>query len=166
MSTLKSIIDNTSEGDKDSTIVLIFLSDFNETLKAPVIKNIQQEYGKYLDTGFFQIMQASQEAYPPLTGLKRNYNDSAERVTWRAKQVVDFAFMFYYGRTLSEYYLQIEDDVACAENFVQHIKTFISAQRKPWVNLEFSELGFIGEDYQVVFVALTQDSRPDIFTEI
>ena len=58
-----------------------------------------------------QILQVSPSAYPPLTNLKRNYNDAPERVYWRSKQVVDFAFMFYYGKDLAQYYLQIEDDV-------------------------------------------------------
>ncbi len=91
------------------------------------------------------ILQVSQSAYPPLTGLKRNYNDAETRVRWRSKQVADFAFMFYYGRTLSEYYVQIEDDVICAPRFVSIIKEFINQQKEPWVILEFSSLGFIGE---------------------
>ena len=94
-----------------------------------------------------QIMQAHRDAYPPLQGLKRNYNDAEIRVKWRSKQVVDFAFMFYYGRNLSDYYIQIEDDVICAPNFVRHIKDFIQAQKKNWVNLEFSSLGFIGKSF-------------------
>ena len=142
--TIQSIVGQTSDSEKDNVVVLIFLADFDETLKMPIIKHIQQHYQKYLDSGFIQIMQASQEAYPPLEGLKRNYNDAETRVKWRSKQVVDFAFMFYHGRTISDYYIQIEDDVICAPNFVQHIKEFIHSQTKPWVNLEFSSLGFIG----------------------
>ena len=145
--TLQSIVEQTSDSDKESVIVLIFLADFNETLKEPVIRHIQQYYQKYLDSGFMQIMQAHRDAYPPLQGLKRNYNDAEIRVKWRSKQVVDFAFMFYYGRNLSDYYIQIEDDVICAPNFVRHIKDFIQAQKKNWVNLEFSSLGFIGKSF-------------------
>ena len=41
--------------------------------------------------------------------------------------------------------MQLEDDVRCAENFVDAIKSYISVQRKIWACLEFSELGFIGK---------------------
>ena len=32
-------------------------------------------------------MQVHEDAYPPLEGLKRNYNDAETRVKWRSKQV-------------------------------------------------------------------------------
>ena len=131
--TLESIVQETSDKEKENIIVLIFVADFNETQKAPIIKYIQIKYGKHLNSGFMQIMQIHQTAYPRLHGLKHNYNDSEHRVQWRSKQAADFAFMFYYGRTLSQYYLQLEDDVTCAANFTYHIKEFIRNQRKPWV---------------------------------
>ncbi len=123
----------------------MYSGDFNENLKKPIIDHIQKFYQKYLDSGFMQIMQASKDAYPPMEDLKHNYNDPDTRVKWRSKQVVDFAFMFWHGRTLSEYYIQIEDDVVCAPNFLSAIRDFIKSQKKKWITLEFSTLGFIGK---------------------
>ena len=60
----------------------------------------------------------SRDFYPPLADLKHNFNDAPARVTWRAKQVIDFALMFTHARPLSECYVQIEDDVICAPDFV------------------------------------------------
>ncbi len=93
-------------------------------------------------------MQVDKKAYPQLTGLKANYGDMPDRVYWRSKQVVDYAFMFYHGRNLSQYYIQIEDDVICAPKFYPAIKAFISDQTKPWITLRFATLGFIGKLYK------------------
>ena len=147
--TLQSIVDQTTQDDKKNIIVLIFLGDFNEDLKKPIIEHIQKFYQKYLDSGFMQIMQASKDAYPPLEDLKHNYNDPDTRVKWRSKQVVDFAFMFWHGRRLSEYYIQIEDDIVCAPNFLTAIRDFIKSQKKKWITLEFSTLGFIGRYFKL-----------------
>ena len=92
-----------------------------------------------------QVVQASKDFYPMLRSLKRNFNDKNDRVTWRAKQVADFSFMFLYSQNLSRYYIQLEDDVVCAPHFIPAIKDFIKKHTKLWAVLEFSELGFIGK---------------------
>ena len=143
--TLQSLVDETSLRDKSETVVLIFLADFDTKYNEEAVQNLTARFMTYINIGFFQIIQASPEFYPPLTGLKRNFKDKPERVTWRSKQVIDFAFMFLYGQNVSKYYLQLEDDVLCAPNFVPQIKQFIAHQRKHWAILEFSELGFIGK---------------------
>ena len=70
--------------------------------------------------------------------------------------------MFYAARNLSEYYVQIEDDVVCAKDFIQKMKNFISKQKKPWSTLNFSELGFIGK-VKVVFTYINQFNLHYIF---
>jgi len=68
-----------------------------------------------------------------------------ERVSWRAKQVADYAALFAFSAGQSQYYLHLEDDVQCAAGFVHDVKQFIQDQRSVWAMLEFSELGFIGK---------------------
>ena len=143
--TLQSIVQETSTVDRQDLIILIFLSDFKKTLKDNMLNFLMKKYKSFFESGFMQIMQIKKDLYPKFTHLKHNYNDTDPRVKWRSKQAVDFAFMFYYGKTLSEYYLQIEDDVICATNFSKHIKEFILSQKLPWVSLRFSTLGFIGK---------------------
>ena len=135
----------TSTADKTETVILVFLADFDREYNEKVVKEILNEHSSYVNMGFIQIVQLNKEFYPPLENLKRNFNDKPDRVMWRSKQVIDFAFMFLFARNLTDYYIQIEDDVECAPNFVSHIKKFIKTQTKPWAMLEFSELGFIGK---------------------
>ena len=103
-------------------------------------------YMKYLEEGFIQVIQAPAYFYPPLRNLKENFGDKSDRVRWRSKQAVDFAFMFIYSQSLSDYYLQLEDDVITTAGYVSAISDFIEANAKNyWVTLEFSVLGFIGK---------------------
>ena len=63
-------------------------------------------------------------------------------------QVVDFALMFLYAPNVSRYYIQIEDDVKCANGFVPSIERFLNGlvtHRRPWTIVDFSTLGFIGK---------------------
>ena len=94
---------------------------------------------------FFQIVEAAPSFYPPLRGLKANFEDGPARVRWRAKQVADYCFLFLYSKNLSTYYIQLEDDVRAAPGYFASMKEFITYQRGHWALLEFSELGFIGK---------------------
>ena len=145
LDTLRSIVEHTSPRDKDMTVVVVFLADFDTEYNSQAIANISSLFMPYIKSGFLQVIQASRTFYPPLTNLKRNFGDQPDRIYWRSKQNIDFAFMFIYGRNVSDYYIQLEDDVTCASNFVPKIREFIIYTRRQWVVLEFSELGFIGK---------------------
>ncbi len=145
LDTLRSIAEHTSPRDRDSTVVVVFLADFDTNYNADVIANISSLFMPFIKSGFVQVVQAARSFYPPLTNLKRNFGDPPERIVWRSKQNIDFAFLFFYGRNISDYYIQLEDDVTCASNFVPKIREFIIYTRRQWVVLEFSELGFIGK---------------------
>ncbi|MEQ2218900.1 hypothetical protein XENOCAPTIV_009684, partial [Xenoophorus captivus] len=84
-------------------------------------------------------------------GLKRNYNDAPDRVTFRSKQNVDYSFLIHYSAGLGKYYLQLEDDVFSAKNFLTTIRKHIEEQnmkKSTWAMLEFSALGYIGKLYK------------------
>ena len=110
-----------------------------------VISFVMNHYKSFLETGLLQLISVNASIYPPLQNLKRNFNDADLRVTWRSKQVVDFAYMFHYSTSLSTYYMQIEDDVITAKNLLASINKCIISQSSDWTVLEFSELGFIGK---------------------
>ncbi|CAH1783373.1 unnamed protein product [Owenia fusiformis] len=146
--TLQSLIDNTWDDEKAEIVIVVFLADSDYDYNNRVEHMIIKRFGEYLDSGFIRIMQAEKAIYPALQKLKRNFNDSAKRVEWRSKQVVDFAFMFMYSREISEYYIQIEDDVKTAPNYFTGIKSYVTTANKgksQWALLEFSVLGFIGK---------------------
>ncbi|KAM9343893.1 alpha-1,3-mannosyl-glycoprotein 4-beta-N-acetylglucosaminyltransferase C isoform 2-T2 [Pholidichthys leucotaenia] len=89
--------------------------------------------------------------------IKRNFNDAADRVTFRSKQNLDYAFLIHYSAGLGRYYLQLEDDISSAENFFTTIKKRIEEQetkKTTWATLEFSALGYIGKLYKSAHLPL------------
>lgn len=89
--------------------------------------------------------------------LKRNYNDPPNRLTFRSKQNLDYSFLIHYCASLGEYYLQLEDDVSSAKNFLTTIRGRIEEQNSKkgtWAMLEFSALGYIGKLYKSAHLPL------------
>ena len=75
---------------------------------------------------------------------KQTYDQPLPYVEWRAKQNFDYAYLMRYSSPLSLYYMQLEDDVIAAKDYVTSIRQYIDEQSDSWTCLEFSELGFIG----------------------
>lgn len=167
LDTLQSIIGKTSDADKQEIVVVLFVAEFEEEFQNKIIQKVKVKYTKYLESGFLQVMRIPQRFYPTLIDLKRNFRDSNKRVQWRSKQNADFGFMFLYSMNVSQYYIQLEDDVTCAFGFYPAIKNFIMAQRTVWSVLDFSSLGFIGKLFRSVdliklgkFMLLFYDEQP------
>ncbi|CAH1256766.1 MGAT4C [Branchiostoma lanceolatum] len=145
VSTLDSLIEHTTAAEREQIVVVVFLADFDTDYNRNLSLEISRKYSQHLDNGFMQIIQAPQSFYPTLEGLKIKFKDSPERVRWRSKQCVDYAFLFQYCLNLSEYYLQLEDDIVSTQNFLTGIKEYLGRVKDDWTMLEFSELGFIGK---------------------
>jgi len=57
--------------------------------------------------------------------------------------VIDFAFVFSYAKSLSSYYLVIEDDIISSTQYITAVKDFITSRgNHRWIALHFS--GFLG----------------------
>ncbi|XP_064425184.1 alpha-1,3-mannosyl-glycoprotein 4-beta-N-acetylglucosaminyltransferase C-like [Latimeria chalumnae] len=129
-------------------VVVVHLADFDMGWNSKTAEEISRKFAHHIISGHLIIIHAPQEYYPPLAGLKRNYNDPEDRVKFRSKQNVDYAFLFSFSANLSNYYLMIEDDVRCAKSFFSAIKKVVTSREGSyWVTLEFSKLGFIGKLY-------------------
>lgn len=146
--TIISIINSTTASERKVITIVIFLADLDLKIKDITRRRLISRYPTFIKNGLIQIIQAPTSYYPPLDNLKRNYGDSAERVRWRSKQCIDYAFLFEYCSGLSEYYLQLEDDVISSDDFVTTIRDYVNRQEQPWSSIHFSKLGFIGKLYQ------------------
>ncbi|KAL7859530.1 hypothetical protein SRHO_G00146770 [Serrasalmus rhombeus] len=149
LSTLNSIFSQSSEKELSQMVVVVLLADFDSGWVQETLNNIVQQFSTRLSQGQLLVIHADQEFYPPLTGLKRNFNDAPDRVTFRSKQNVDYAFLVDFSAGLSQYYIMLEDDVDCSKGFLTSIHGHIKSQgSSPWVTLEFSKLGYIGKLYR------------------
>jgi alpha-1,3-mannosylglycoprotein beta-1,4-N-acetylglucosaminyltransferase C len=142
--TLNSLLSAIPPSEMDNIIIMVFIADVDADKRHTLTQALVSHYPDQLNSGLLQVISVNASVYPPLENLKRNYDDPADRVKWRSKQVMDFAYMFHYGAPLSQYYIQIEDDVITAPNFTAGIRQCIE-QHKQWTVLEFSVLGFIGK---------------------
>ncbi|XP_043944348.1 alpha-1,3-mannosyl-glycoprotein 4-beta-N-acetylglucosaminyltransferase C [Protopterus annectens] len=148
LETIKSIFEQSSYEELKEIVVVVHLADFDLVWCENVVQDISRKFAHHIISGRLMVIHAPAEYYPLLYGLKRNYNDPEDRVKFRSKQNVDYAFLLNFCANLSEYYIMLEDDVRCSKNFLTVIKKVITSREGSyWVTLEFSKLGYIGKVY-------------------
>ncbi|XP_068275342.1 alpha-1,6-mannosyl-glycoprotein 4-beta-N-acetylglucosaminyltransferase-like [Nyctibius grandis] len=146
--TLQSLFKQSSEEELQEMVVVVHLADADPGWNVRVAVDIARKFAHHILLGRLLLIHAPHEFYPTLEGLKRNYNDPEERVRFRSKQNVDYAFLLAFAANLSSYYLMIEDDVWSAKSFLTAIrKALASREGSNWATLEFSKLGYIGKLY-------------------
>ncbi|NXN11432.1 MGT4C acetylglucosaminyltransferase, partial [Indicator maculatus] len=147
--TLQSLFQQSTEQELQELVVVVHLADPDPSWNRQVAASIAQRFAQHILLGRLLLIHAPHQFYPTLEGLKRNYNDPEERVRFRSKQNLDYAFLFAFAANLSSYYLMIEDDVRCAKSFLTAIRRAVASREgSGWATLEFSKLGYIGKLYR------------------
>ena len=146
--TLDALINNTSSNEKDEISVVVLVTDLNDTFVEEISNFLYANYSEEIESGFLTVIRTCGCIYPDLDDVKVTFKDPKERLLWRAKQNVDFAFLMLFSRFMSKYYIQIEDDVIAATDFVTDLKVFTNDAPSPWFLLECSKLGFIGKIFK------------------
>lgn len=148
LETIKSIFEQSSYEELKEIVVVVHLADYDFSWCENIVQDISRKFSHHIIAGRLLVIHAPEEFYPVLNGLKRNYNDPEDRVKFRSKQNVDYAFLLNFCANLSDYYVMLEDDVRCSRNFLTAIKKVITSREgSNWVTLEFSKLGYIGKLY-------------------
>ena len=145
--TIQGLINHTSDEDRREIFVVIFLADFNETAKSATLVELSNGFRKYIDQGFVRVICAPNDFYPSLSNMKTKFGDNRQRIFWRSKQNVDFAFLMCYCFGFSQYYLHLEDDVLPAPSFYPKLRDFISSVKTPWPILDASSMGHVAKIY-------------------
>ncbi|XP_070601086.1 alpha-1,6-mannosyl-glycoprotein 4-beta-N-acetylglucosaminyltransferase-like [Erythrolamprus reginae] len=149
LNTLTSIFEQSSEEELKEMVVVVHLTDPDRTWNYQKALEITVKFPDQLYRRNLVVIHTPHEYYPPLEGLKRNFNDPDDRVRFRSKQNVDYAYLMNFASNLSTYYLMIEDDVRCTKHFLTVIKRHVaSLEGSSWVTLEFSKLGYIAKLYR------------------
>ncbi|XP_053321427.1 alpha-1,3-mannosyl-glycoprotein 4-beta-N-acetylglucosaminyltransferase C [Spea bombifrons] len=148
LETIKSIFEQSSYDELKEIVVVVHLADFDLSWCESIVQDISRKFSHHIIAGRLTIIHTPVEFYPILKGLKRNYNDPDDRVKFRSKQNVDYAFLLNFCSNLSDYYMMLEDDVRCSKNFLATIKKVVNSRKgSSWITLEFSKLGYIGKLY-------------------
>jgi len=96
------------------------------------------------------IIAPTPEFYPDFSKLRLTLGDSKNRVSWRSKQNLDYAFLMMYCQPKGSFYVQMEDDIITKPQFHTIMKNTalqMIANGQEWLILDFGELGFIGNTH-------------------
>ena len=146
---MDSLLSNVSDTKDFSTKIVVLLADVKKGVRQKRLHELSLKYSKYLANGDIHVITVPPKVYPPLRGLLKTLNDNEERMFWRSKQVIDFAFLMQYCKSFSPYYLQLEDDVIATQDYDVYMRRYMKEKEGTfWFNLDFSNLGFIGKLYR------------------
>ena len=153
-SMLREMFMKTADEELREITFVILLADIGTTeWKTKLESEIKTNYSAYIEDGSLKIIQAPPEYYDTMLTFKDD-----RYVNWRTKQNFDYSYIMRYCQHMSDYYMQMEDDVTPVDGYYQAITHFISSQPDDnWVCLEFSTLGFIGKLYHTPEVVLLAD---------
>uniref|UniRef100_A0A3Q1EEP4 Mgat4 family member C n=1 Tax=Acanthochromis polyacanthus TaxID=80966 RepID=A0A3Q1EEP4_9TELE len=80
LETIKSIFDQSSYEELKEIVVVVHLADFDLVWCENLVQEITRKFAHHIIAGRLLVIQAPEEYYPSLAGLKRNYNDPEDRV--------------------------------------------------------------------------------------
>ncbi|XP_035793734.1 alpha-1,3-mannosyl-glycoprotein 4-beta-N-acetylglucosaminyltransferase B-like isoform X2 [Anopheles albimanus] len=151
--TIDNLISNMDEDEQNDTMIVVYVGEPDLTYVKGVAQRIRLRFGSFIDSGFLEIIAPSISYYPNMNNLRQTLNDSLERVRWRSKQNLDFAFLMAYARSKGAFYLQLEDDMLTKRGFITTMKNFAlektaKKESSSWFVLDFCQLGFIGKMFK------------------
>jgi alpha-1,3-mannosylglycoprotein beta-1,4-N-acetylglucosaminyltransferase A/B len=153
LATLQNLIDSMSEEEAADSLLVIFIAEVDQEYVLQVAKQIETQFSEQMESGLIEVISPPASYYPDMENLRSTLGDSPERVRWRSKQNLDFAFLMMYAQPKATFYVQLEDDILAKKNFISVMKNHALqriSEKSPWFVLEFCQLGFIGKMFKCV----------------
>uniref|UniRef100_A0A914YZM0 MGAT4 conserved region domain-containing protein n=1 Tax=Panagrolaimus superbus TaxID=310955 RepID=A0A914YZM0_9BILA len=147
--TIQDCLDNIrpEEASLVTFVVLIAEKQFDQNVNETVIA-LNNKFETAIENGILQVIMPPSFWYPPdLDFIEPTFNDSQERMVWRTKQNLDYAYLMIYAKYFfgfTDYYIQLEDDVVSKTGYISAMTVFADTN-KEWFACDFSKLGFIGK---------------------
>ena len=148
--TLESLFTNIPEKDaKDCLIIVMIGEPFDEIAIDDISTDIVSKFSEQLNSGMLEVIAPPASFYPDMSNLPRTYSDPPDRVYWRSKQNLDYAYLMMFGRSRSKYYMHLEDDVIAKPNFLQSIKKAIAEEANNlWFYMSFCGFGSVAKMFK------------------
>lgn len=154
--TLDSLISNMNEEEQNETLIIVFIGETDLEYIQLVAKEIEIRFNTYVENGLIEVISPSPNYYPDMEKLRVTLNDPLERVKWRSKQNLDFAYMMAYAQPKATFYVQLEDDILAKRGFISTMKNFAldktAKKESNWFVLDFCQLGFIGKSQLLLLI--------------
>ncbi|XP_076262886.1 alpha-1,3-mannosyl-glycoprotein 4-beta-N-acetylglucosaminyltransferase a [Rhynchophorus ferrugineus] len=151
MDTLQNLIEGMNPSEANDTLIVVFVAETDLKYVLQVAREIEIRHPIHVESGLIEVIAPSHSYYPNLDKLRITLGDSRERVRWRSKQNLDFAFLMSYCQSKGTFYVQLEDDILAVPRYVTEMKNFAldkTAKKEPWFVLDFCQLGFIGKMFK------------------
>lgn len=151
LNTLHNMITNMNEAEQNETMIVVFVGETNIDDVLAVAKQIEAQFPQHVESGLIEVLSAPESYYPDMEKLRHTLNDPMDRVKWRSKQNLDYAFLMAYSQPKCQFYVQLEDDILTKRGFVTIMKNYAihrSGHKEEWFVLDFCQLGFIGKFVQ------------------
>ena len=148
--TLYFLIKNLKPSDLNDTLIIVFIAETDSDYVKNTTRMIAHHFEEYIASGVLTVISPAKSYYPDFDKLytKHTLGDPLKRVHWRTKQNLDFAYLMMYSYSRGDYYIQLEDDVIAAPEYVSLIKkciTDLKNNNTEWFTVKFCRLGFIGQ---------------------
>ncbi|XP_034242339.1 alpha-1,3-mannosyl-glycoprotein 4-beta-N-acetylglucosaminyltransferase B-like isoform X2 [Thrips palmi] len=153
LGTLDSLVSSMTPEESRDALIVVFVAETDVEYVMQLAGEIRDRFGDEVQSGLIELISPPASFYPDPSSLRLTLGDSVERVRWRSKQNLDFAFLMMYAHPRGTLYVQLEDDIVTKRGFMSTMKNFAlekTAQRAPWFVLEFCQLGFIGKMFKSV----------------
>ncbi|EDV28671.1 uncharacterized protein TRIADDRAFT_51821 [Trichoplax adhaerens] len=147
--TLLTLINELDESSLKEIVFIVLLADAPKSNRTYVLKDISSHHYARMASGLIQIIEIPKNFYPPLNNPTLRYGDKYfVNAKWRTKQAIDYSFLFLYSMDQAQYYIQLEDDISAAPQYLASIKDFIKKQTQPWISLAYSRMDIVGTLYK------------------
>ncbi|KAM3955650.1 alpha-1,3-mannosyl-glycoprotein 4-beta-N-acetylglucosaminyltransferase A [Aphomia sociella] len=168
--TLTHLIEGLSEGDMNSTLIVIMIGETEMEYVLNTARQIEAMFPKQVESGLIEVLSPSPSYYPDFDALPQTLGDSLKRVKWRTKQNLDTIFLMAYAQSKGTFYLMLEDDIIAKKNYMQDIKQFTAATTvttPDWFFIEYCQVGGIGKLFKssdlikfITYVQLFYNNMP------
>ncbi|KAJ8877753.1 hypothetical protein PR048_022208 [Dryococelus australis] len=132
-------------------LLRIFVFRVEKDFVHQIAGQVEENFRDQVEAGLIEVISPPASYYPDMDKLQQTLGDPPERVRWRTKQNLDFAFLMMYAQPKGTFYVQLEDDILAKKNFISTMKNYAlmkTAEKSPWFVLEFCQLGFIGKMFK------------------
>lgn len=105
--TLKSLVDNLGAEEEADTVIIVCVAEpYDDAYVASVAADIKKAFPAQVESGLIEVMSPPPGFYPDMNKLRRTLGDEPERVQWRSKQNLDYAFLMMYAQWRGTFYVQ------------------------------------------------------------
>lgn len=102
LGTLRNLIERMSDEEQNDTLIVVFIGENESEAAQSIAKEIESSFEPFIENGLIDIIAPAASYYPNFDKLRITLGDSLERVKWRSKQNLDFAYIMAYAQTKGE----------------------------------------------------------------